>query len=157
MDKTIKERKWEVLLWSIALPGFGQLLNRKYVKGIILIGLEFVTNVMGRLNQVIIYSFHGEIEQAIASTNYQWVMFYPCLYFFAIWDAYQDAGGGRGAYAYLPLAITAFLTTVAVVFSSVFEVNGYLIGPIWLPIIATPLALFIGWIIKIIIVKMIRK
>ena len=30
----------EKLLWSIALPGFGQMLNGKYVKGILLIILE---------------------------------------------------------------------------------------------------------------------
>ncbi len=27
--------KLEAILWSIALPGFSQLLNRKFVKGIV--------------------------------------------------------------------------------------------------------------------------
>lgn len=35
----------EKLLWSIALPGFGQLLNGKYLKEILLIVLEFSINV----------------------------------------------------------------------------------------------------------------
>src|SRR5690625_7767665 len=87
-----KSRELEVLLWSIALPGFGQLLNRKYVKGILLVSLEFIVNVLGKVNQVILLSFHGEIEEAIHQADYLWLMFYPCLYFFAIWDAYKDAG-----------------------------------------------------------------
>src|SRR5699024_6540294 len=88
------EKPKEILLWSIAFAGFGQLLNRKYVKGILLIVLEFLINVKGNINWVILLSFQGEIQQAIQQADYQWLMFYPCLYFFAIWDAYKDAGGG---------------------------------------------------------------
>lgn len=35
----------ERLLWSIALPGFGQFLNKKYLKGIVFVFLEFLVNV----------------------------------------------------------------------------------------------------------------
>jgi hypothetical protein len=79
--------KIEKLLWSIALPGFGQLLNHKYIKGILLITLEFLVNVLSNFNKAIILSFQGDILSAIKITNYQWLMFYPCLYFFAMWDA----------------------------------------------------------------------
>ena len=37
--------KLEAILWSIALPGFAQLLNKKFVKGIFFIFLEFLVNV----------------------------------------------------------------------------------------------------------------
>lgn len=144
----IKSKKWEALIWSIALPGFGQLLNRKYIKGIVFISLEFVINVIGNVNRIIIYSFHGDMGRAVEAANFQWFMFYPCLYFFAIWDAYKDAGGGKSAYAYLPLASTTFLTTIAVIYSSTFKINDYLIGPVWLPIVTTPLGLLIGWLIQ---------
>jgi len=77
----------EALLWSIALPGFGQFLNGKLIKGIVFVFLEFLINVQANLNEVTISSFHGEIEKAIEQANYQWLMFYPCLYFFAMWDA----------------------------------------------------------------------
>jgi hypothetical protein len=85
----------EKLLWSIALPGFGQLLNGKYVKGIIFIFLEFLVNFQANFNEVIRLSFHGNIEKAIIQADYHWLMFYPCLYFFAMWDARKDAGGGK--------------------------------------------------------------
>jgi len=74
----------EKLLWSIAFPGFGQLLNKKYFKGTLLIFLEILVNVLGNLNEVIILSFQGNIEMAIDQANYQWIMFYPCIYFFAM-------------------------------------------------------------------------
>ncbi len=99
----------EKLLWSIALPGFGQMLNGKYVKGILLIILEFLINFKANLNLVIFYSFQGEIIKAIEETDYQWLLFYPCLYFFAMWDAWKDAGGGKERYSFLPFVISVIL------------------------------------------------
>ncbi|MEY2192083.1 hypothetical protein AB7942_05020 [Neobacillus sp. BF23-41] len=69
----------ERLFWCIAFPGFGQLLNGKYLKGITFISLEFVINVKSHFNEVILYSFNGEIKKAIDYTDYQWIMFYPSL------------------------------------------------------------------------------
>ena len=83
----------EKLLWSIALPGFGQLLNGKYLKGILFIVLEFTINVQSHFNELILFSFNWDIEKAVEHTEYQWLMFYPCVYFFAMWDAFKDAGG----------------------------------------------------------------
>src|SRR5699024_12130862 len=70
-----KSKMLEALLWSIAFPGFGQLLNRKYIKGVLLVVLEFTVNVLGNVNQVIMLSFHGHIQEAINQTNYLWFMF----------------------------------------------------------------------------------
>lgn len=148
-----KSKKLEVLLWSIALPGFGQLLNRKYLKGVLLVGLEILVNVMGNFNTIIVLSFNLKIEEAIAQTNYLWLMFYPCLYFFAIWDAYKDAGGGEKPFAYLPLVFSAYFVTVGLIFSPVFTIFGRLIGPMWLPIMFLPIGLSIGGIIRWILLK----
>ncbi|MET3698099.1 hypothetical protein SAMN05877753_10746 [Bacillus oleivorans] len=73
---------YKKLMWSIALPGFGQYLNGKYFKGTVLLILEFLINIQANFNQVILLSFHGEIDDAIQHADYQWLMFYPCLYFF---------------------------------------------------------------------------
>lgn len=152
-EKKIKKSKHEVLFWSIALPGFGQLLNHRYVKGFILIILEFIVNVMGNINQVIVLSFHGRIDEAILEADYLWIMFYPCLYFFAIWDAYRDAGGGEKPYAFLPFVFAAYFVTVGVIYSTIFTIFGQLIGPMWLFIMTTPIGLGIGAVIRWIVIK----
>lgn len=148
-----KTDKLEKLLWSIALPGFGQLLNKKYVKGILLIALEFLVNVMSNMNQIIILSFHGKIEEAVNQTNYLWLMFYPCLYLFAMWDAYKDADGQHKPFAFLPFVFSAYFVTVGVILSPTFTVFGILIGPIWLPILFVPVGVVVGLIIKWILLK----
>lgn len=145
------------MLWSIALPGFGQILNRQYMKGILLIGLEFLVNVMGNLNQVIVFSFIGETQLAIDQADYLWIMFYPCLYFFAIWDAYKDAGGGRSLFAYLPLVSSAYFVTIGLAISPVFRVFSFLPGPIWSMFIFLPIGLMVGFVTRFILLRNIRE
>lgn len=144
---------FEKLMWSIALPGFGQYLNRKYFKGTVFLILEFLINVQAKFNQVILLSFHGEIGEAIKHAEYQWLMFYPCLYFFAMWDAVRDAGGGKDSYSFLPYVFAAFFVTVGLIFSSNLTIFGVLFGPVWLPM----LFVFPGVIIGVIIRKVINN
>jgi hypothetical protein len=138
----------EKLMWSIALPGFGQFLNGKYFKGAVLLILEFLINVQANFNQIILLSFHGEIGEAIKQANYQWLMFYPCLYFFSMWDAVKDAGGGKDSNSYLPYVSTAFFVTVGLIFSSSLTIFGMVLGPVWLPMLFVFPGVIIGLIVK---------
>ncbi|ABR50664.1 conserved hypothetical protein [Alkaliphilus metalliredigens QYMF] len=138
----------EKLLWSIALPGFGQLLNGHLLKGFILIALEFIINVQSNLNVAIVSSFQFNTQLAVEQTNYQWLMFYPCIYMFAIWDAYKYATGISPPYSFLPFILAAYFGTIGVIYSSVFKVSGALLGPVWLPILGLMMGVVIGLLIK---------
>lgn len=138
-------------MWSIALPGFGQYLNGKYFKGTVFLILEFLINVQANFNQIILLSFHGEIGNAIKHADYQWLMFYPCVYFFSMWDAVKDAGGGKNSYSFLPYVFTAFFVTVGLIFSSKLTIFGVLLGPVWLPMLFVFPGVIIGLIIRKII------
>ncbi|NIK69965.1 hypothetical protein EV294_103225 [Paenibacillus sp. BK033] len=127
----------EALLWSIALPGFGQLLNGRYVKGILLISLEFLINLKSHLNGAIVTSFHGDIP-TVEPTCMEWLMFYPCVYMFGIWDAYKDAGEELNPNTVFPFAFGAFFGTVGVVFSKGF------LGAVWLGLIGIGVGVIIG-------------
>ncbi|CAN7529753.1 hypothetical protein [Rossellomorea sp. LjRoot5] len=148
-----KDKIIESILWSIALPGFPQLLNGRLVKGILFIGLEFVINVMANFNEIIRLSFIGNIEDAVSHTNYQWLMFYPCLYFFAMWDAFKDAGGGEKPYSYLPFVSSAFLVTVGIMYSAQAKISGILLGSVWFPMLCVIPGLIIGFSLKILLNK----
>ncbi|MEH7418706.1 hypothetical protein V7266_25930 [Neobacillus drentensis] len=145
----------EMLLWSIALPGFGHFLNKKYIKGTVFVFLEFLVNVQANFNEVIISSFQGDIEKAIIQTNYQWLMFYPCLYFFAMWDAFKDAGGGKDSFSFLPFVFSAYFVTVGCIYSSNFKLSGVLLGPVWLPIICVIPGVTMGLFLKRIFLKIV--
>lgn len=146
MDKP--SRVAEALLWSIALPGFGQFRNGKYVKGILLILMEFAINVQSHLNLVIISSFHGNIHQAIDQTGYQWLMFYPCVYMFGIWDAYKDAGGGTKPFAVFPYVFGAFFATIGIIYSR------DLLGAMWSGICGLAVGIAVGLVLQLAFRKM---
>jgi len=78
-------------LWSIAIPGFGQLYVGDYLISVLLVVLEFVINVKASLNLSILYSFKGQFQDAIDVANFQWILFYPCIYAYSIWQAYNRA------------------------------------------------------------------
>ena len=145
--------KLEAILWSIALPGFAQLINRKIIKGIIFIFLELLINVNSQLNLVILYSFQGKISEAIEATNYQWLLFYPCLYMFAMWDAYKDAEGETPRHSYLLFVLGAYSATLGIIFSSSLKVGQILLGPMWLPILFLIPGLMVGSIIRGILIR----
>lgn len=145
--------KLEAILWSIALPGFAQLLNRKFLKGIVFIFLEFLVNVNSHFNIVILFSFQGNIREAIEATNYQWLMFYPCLYMFAMWDAYKDAEGETPTYSYLPFVFGAFLATIGLIYSPTLTLGQILLGPVWLPILSLIPGLLVGYFVRAILMR----
>ncbi|MBM7691469.1 hypothetical protein JOC77_000874 [Peribacillus deserti] len=142
------EKIIESILWSIALPGFAQLLNRQLFKGFLFITLEFVINVNAHFNEIILLSFLGRIKEAIAHTDFQWLMFYPCLYFFAMWDAFKDAGGGKTPYSYFPFVFSAYSVTIGIMYSSKVELFGLLLGTMWFPMLCVIPGLAIGFGLK---------
>ncbi len=144
----------EKALWSVAIPGFGQLLNGKYFKGSILIFLEFLINMKAHINTLIVSSFLGKTELAVQQADYQWLMFYPCVYLFSIWDAYRDAEKKEVPLLYLPFALSAYIETTGVVYSKTFRINGFLLGPIFLPMLCIFIGLGVGFILRYIILKL---
>lgn len=142
-----KTTKTEAVLWSIALPGFGQILNGHLVKGLVFIFLEILINVNSRFNLAIIASFHGEIQKASQILDYQWLLFYPCIYMFAMYDAYKFGQGNSKGNAFFPFAFGAYFVTCGLIYSSKFSIFGIVPGPVWLPILMLLPGFAAGWAI----------
>lgn len=140
--------KYEKILWSIALPGFGQILNGQFFKGVLFIALEFLVNVKANINTIIVFSFQGNIASAIEQTDYQWLMFYPCIYMFAIFDAYKNSKGIKPAFAFLPFFCSAIFGTIGVIYSPMFKIAGIAFGPIFTTIIFFVLGTITGYILR---------
>ena len=74
-------------------------------------------------------------------------MFYPCVYFYAMWDAYRDAGGVRNPFAFFPFVFAAYFVTVGLMYSSKVMLFGKLLGPVWLPMLFTLPGVIIGFLL----------
>lgn len=138
----------EAVLWNIALPGFSQLLLGNYLKGILFVLLEFIINVNSRFNLAIMYSFLGEMAKAYSVVDYQWLMFYPCVYMFAMWDAYRSVMPSTERFSYLPFVFAAFFVTIGLMYSPRLMIFHRHLGPVFLPILFLPLGILVGFIVK---------
>lgn len=151
-----KTYKLEAVLWSIAFPGFGQLLNGHLIKGILFIVLEFIINVNSLFNQAIMLSFLGKINEAANVVDHQWLMFYPCVYMYAMYDAYKFAEGENPRLSFVPFAFGAYFVTIGLMYSP-NEIFGIFFGPIWLPMMSLIPGLGVGFIIRHILLKITSK
>ena len=148
----MKKNPIETLFWSIALPGFGQLLNGNFLKGLLFIVCEILINVQAHFNDMIRFSFNGDIAAAIEHANFQWLMFYPCFYFYAAWDAFKGAGGGKSSYSFLPFVFSAYFVTAGLLYSTSLRIFGILFGPVFLPMLFVIPGILTGLIIKKIVI-----
>ncbi|EIJ81729.1 hypothetical protein PB1_02280 [Bacillus methanolicus PB1] len=148
-----KITKLEAVLWSIALPGFSQLLYGSFFKGILFVVLEVIINLNSNFNLAILYSFQWEIEKALEVTDFQWLMFYPCLYMMALWDAYKAACEEEEKFSYLPFVFGAYFVTVGLIYSPTFKFFGVFFGPVFTPMMFLIPGISIGFLIKFLLLK----
>ena len=82
---------WAAAIWSACLPGFGQFYNRDYIVALTLGIWEVLVNLMSGLNWSIYYSFIGDLEKSFTVIDWGWGLYYPSVYAFNIWHAYDRA------------------------------------------------------------------
>lgn len=92
----MKERKsykspLAALLWSIAIPGFGQYYNKNYILGSVLIAWEVFINLNAHINEAIYYTFRWNLQAAHDVANLTWGLYYPSVFCFSIWQAYNKS------------------------------------------------------------------
>jgi hypothetical protein len=63
----------------------------QYIFGIVLLLLGGSANTLSHLNLAILETFNGDLKAAHDVINYEWGMFYPSIYVFSFWQAYNKA------------------------------------------------------------------
>jgi len=85
-----KSNPWLALVWSALLMGFGHIYNKRALKAIILLGWGVAIIFAGNVDHAIVATFRGQFLQAKEIVDYQWLLFFPSIYVFSMWDAYND-------------------------------------------------------------------
>ncbi|RDU37210.1 hypothetical protein DRW41_11055 [Neobacillus piezotolerans] len=76
------------VVWSLFVPGLGQLYIHRIVASFFVIIWTVVFFYYSRGLEAISLLFLGEIDKATAVVNPEWLLFFPSLYGFALFDAY---------------------------------------------------------------------
>lgn len=77
-------------LWSVLMPGFGQLYNDRIFQALALMGWYLAVAFKSGLALGAFYTLRGDFHLVPGLLNYQWLLFWPSIYWFGIADAYAD-------------------------------------------------------------------
>jgi hypothetical protein len=116
-------------LFSILMPGFGQIYNGQFIKGAFLLIIEHYDNAFGKINAAIHLDFTGLHQQAIEVTNFQYMMFYPGFYAYTVWDAwYYAKPNADKAKTAIPFLIGGFLGEIGAIFGNHLPIPTLTVG-----------------------------
>jgi TM2 domain-containing membrane protein YozV len=106
-------------LFSILMPGFGQIYNGQFMKGAFFIIVEHFHNIFGRINQAIHLDLNGLHQQAVEITNFGYLLFYPGFYAYCVWDAwYYAKPNADKTKTAIPFLIGGFLGEIGAIFAN---------------------------------------
>lgn len=83
-----KREPWIATIWSLFMPGLGQLYTNRVIKGFFVLVWWIILAYFSSFFPALQHIFMGEMHEATVTLNAQWLMFMPSVYGFAAYDAY---------------------------------------------------------------------
>lgn len=85
-----KKHPWLGMVWSALSPGLGQLYGGSTIIGTFILAWWIFVCYKAMAIRTWLYSFVGDFSGASAVVNWQWFLFLPSMYAFAIYQAYSS-------------------------------------------------------------------
>lgn len=116
-------------LFSILMPGCGQMYNKQFMKGVLLLIIEHFDNIGANINQALYLDFNGHYQQALEVTNFEYLLFYPGFYVFTVWDAWYHAKKGADKIrTAIPFLIGGYLGVIGSIFAKKIPIPTLTVG-----------------------------
>ncbi|HEY3367489.1 MAG TPA: hypothetical protein VGK74_20730 [Symbiobacteriaceae bacterium] len=85
-----KRNPWMSVFLASFLGGAGHFYNFKMVKAIMLMGWHLLIWLNAGLDEAVVAMVRGDWLAAHQAIDYQWLLFFPSIHIFNIWNAYSD-------------------------------------------------------------------
>jgi hypothetical protein len=85
-----KRNPWVSVIWSLLVPGAGQLYIHRLVVAFFLVSWWIFICYNAKFLPAMHYTLLGDFQQAKSVLNMQWLLNIPSVYFFAMYDAYVN-------------------------------------------------------------------
>lgn len=93
-----KKKPWVGLVWSFLCPGLGQLYGGSTIVGSFILGWWIYVTYKAAAIRIWLYSFLGDFQSAMQIIDWQWFLFLPSMYAFAIYQAYASVNESNTLY-----------------------------------------------------------
>ncbi|WP_166244693.1 hypothetical protein [Paenibacillus turpanensis] len=99
-DVVILEKKnpWVGMAWSALSPGLGQLYGGSTIVGTFVLAWWIFVCYKANAVRALLYSFIGDFSSVAAIVDWQWFLFLPSMYVFAIYQAYAAVNESNTLY-----------------------------------------------------------
>jgi hypothetical protein len=78
------------LLWSMTIPSMGQLYIHRIFIGFFTLVMTVIVMYLSHFLEALHYVILGDIEKSTGVLDAQWLLYFPSLYFFSIYDSYTN-------------------------------------------------------------------
>ncbi|MFC0522867.1 hypothetical protein ACFFGV_04585 [Pontibacillus salicampi] len=78
-------------VWNGIFPGLYHLCNNKIISGITLLGWMITISYFTKLPLVVLLTMTGQFTEIQPLINPQWLLFFPSIYLFTLYDGYSHA------------------------------------------------------------------
>lgn len=85
-----KREPWIATIWSLLIPGGGQLYIHRLITAFFLVIWWIVICLNAKFFPAMHYTLLGDFQQAKSVLDMQWLLNIPSVYFFAMYDAYTN-------------------------------------------------------------------
>jgi TM2 domain-containing membrane protein YozV len=85
-----KRSPWVSVIWSLLMPGMGQLFTQRIVNGFFVLANWIVISYLSHLLEGIQYLLMWDLPRSASVVKMGWLLFLPSIYGFAVYDAYVN-------------------------------------------------------------------
>lgn len=85
-----KRSPWVSTIWSLLIPGAGQLYIHRLITAFFLVTWWIVICLNANFLPAMHYTLLGDFQQVKSTLDMQWLLNIPSVYFFAMYDAYTN-------------------------------------------------------------------
>lgn len=99
------------------MPGMGQIHNKQFLKGIVILLFEHGINRLSHINSALMLSFNGHHNEALQLINYEYALFYPGFYTLCVLDSviYAEPKPNKDCSSWF--VVSGLLATFGVIYS----------------------------------------
>ncbi|MBB3109600.1 hypothetical protein FHS18_001663 [Paenibacillus phyllosphaerae] len=80
---------WVAVVWSLFTPGLGHLISRNIIQGVYLLAWFIVVIYQSKALPSVYFTATGHFEEATNVIHWNWVLYLPSLYLFAVDDCWS--------------------------------------------------------------------
>ncbi len=85
-----KKKPWLAIAWSSSVPSLGQLYTNRVTSSLFTLFFTIVIAVQSHMIEGLHYFLLGQWAKTREVINPQWVLYFPSVYFFSLYDAYVN-------------------------------------------------------------------